>query len=165
LFGNAVLPDVGLGLGARVQVARRHFGLRAQADYWFPRFIGVGEGGGSGPGVTLSAWGVGVLGCGLPLLGELGLAICVGPVVGDMYGAGNSLLAEPRSSHRRWSALVMEADISVASSSLLAGWFGLQLGKTLEVPHFGISEDERPVELFAANAWSIGGLVGIGLSR
>jgi hypothetical protein len=164
LFGNGPLPDVGVGLGARAQLTRQRFGLRLLGDYWLPRFLGVNDGGGAGPGLDLGAWGVGLMGCYLPQTGSVSMAACAGPLVGDMYGSGNSLLTNPRTSHRRWSAIAAELEVAVRPSHALLGWVGVQLAKTLEAPRFGISENSRPVELFAANSWTVSGLVGVGLS-
>ena len=162
LLGNAVLPGVGVGVGARARVQRASLALGLQADYWLPRSRSVGDG---GAGIELGAWGAGVTACGVPLSGRMALALCGGGVVGDMYGAGNGFLSSPRTSHRRWSGLEAELDLTIMTTSSLATWLGLNVGKTLEAPHFGVKEDGRPVELFTPSGWTMGGFVGLGVFR
>jgi hypothetical protein len=162
LVGNAVLPGVGVGVGARARLERARFGVSLRADYWLPRSKAVGDG---AAGIELGAWGVGLRACGVPLSGRVALALCGGGSVGDMYGAGNDLLTNPRTRHRRWSALEAELELSVLTLSNLATCLGVTVGKTLERPQFGVSEDGRPVEVFKPSAWSVVGFVGLSAFR
>jgi hypothetical protein len=162
LAGNAVLPDAGLGLGARARVVRSRFGLALQADYWLPRTRSIG---GTEASVQLGAWDVGLKACGVPIAGHVALSLCAGGVLGDMYGSGNERLSKPRTSHRRWSALEAELDLMVLASSGVATWLGVEGGKTLEAPNFGISMDGQEVEVFTPSGWIVSGFVGLGVFR
>lgn len=163
LVGNAVLPGAGAGMGVFGALAPGRFRLAARASYWFPRFQGVA--GAPGPGIELGALGVGLKACGLPLMGDVTLAACLGPELGDMYGTGNSLLSNARTVHNRWSALSAELNVTIRSSSGLTSLFGLELGKTLEAPRYGVRVDGEDRDVFEVPAWTLNGYVGLGLFR
>jgi len=165
LVGNSALPGVGVGVSARVRVARKHFGLTLQGDYWLPRFQSVADAGTNGAGVYLDAWDVGLKACGAPLLGNLTLSLCVGPTLGQVRGSGNQLLTNPTTDYQRWSAFSAEVNLITATSSFVSTWLGIEVGKSLLTPKFGISEDGRAVQVFAASGWSVSGLAGIGAFR
>ncbi len=81
VVGGSVLPDVGLGFGARAQLGTARFSALVQGEYWLPRFMSIE--GAAAPGLDLGAWGVGLAACGAPLVGRLSLALCVGPKLGE----------------------------------------------------------------------------------
>jgi hypothetical protein len=161
LVGSSVLPGAGAGVGLFGALGLGRFRLAARGNFWFPRFQGVA--GVSGPGIDLGAWGVGLKACGLPLAGEVTLAACFGPELGDMYGTGNTQLTNPSTVHNRWSAVSAELALAIKSSSGLTTLFGLELGKTLEAPIYGVRVDGQDVEVFEAHAWPLNAYVGLGL--
>lgn len=163
LVGSSILPGAGAGVGLFGALGPGRFRLAARGSYWFPRFQGVA--GVTGPGIDLGAWGVGLKACALPLAGEVTLATCLGPELGDMYGTGNAPLTNPSTVHNRWSALSAELALAIRSSVGLTTLFGLELGKTLEAPIYGIRVDGEASEVFEAHAWTLNGYVGLGLFR
>jgi len=163
LVGSSVLPGAGAGVGLFGALGPGRFRLAARGSYWFPRFQGVA--GVTGPGIDLGAWGVGLKACALPLAGEVTLATCLGPELGDMYGTGNAPLTNPSTVHNRWSALSAELALAIKSSVGLTTLFGLELGTTLEAPIYGIRVDGQAREAFKAHTWTLNGYVGLGLFR
>ena len=163
LVGSSVLPGAGAGVGLFGALGPGRFRLAARGSYWFPRSQSVT--GVSGPGIDLGAWGVGLKACALPLAGEVTLATCLGPELGDMYGTGNAPLTHASTVHNRWSALSAELALAIKSSSGLTTLFGIELGKTLEAPVYGIRVDGQSSEVFEAHAWTLNGYVGLGLFR
>jgi hypothetical protein len=159
--GNGALPGVGSGLGARIAAGSARFRLAARGLYWFDRFQPIA--GASGTGVALSSWAVGVRACGLPVLGSISLWACVGPDAGRLKGTGQAL-APSRSADERWSAVTADLSLVYTASSGLMTHLGFELGKALEIPRFGISQDGREVEVFRANAWVAQASVGFGFS-
>jgi hypothetical protein len=163
LFGSSLLPGAGLGVGAHATFGVKRFRLAAQGSYWLSRsepVPNVADG-----AIDLGAWGVALKACALPIAGDVILSLCFGPAVGDMYGGGNEALEDARVLHEHWSALELEASLSLASSSGVATVLGLELGKTLEAPRFGIVENTKNVEVFVANAWSVNAFIGLGINR
>jgi hypothetical protein len=166
LVGNSVLPDIGGGVGARARLGRGRFGLAVAGEYWLTRSRALdGSSVQNVPGIELGAWGVGAEACGAPLVGRLTMSVCAGPLLGDAYGSGNALLTNPRTSHQRWSALMAEANVVVATPAFGSLWLGLEVGKTLETPRFGIVEDGQPSAVFQPSGWLLSGLAGIGFFR
>ena len=163
LVGSSVLPGVGLGVGGLAALGRGPLQLAVAGTYWLPRFRALEAG--AGPGIELGAWGVGLKACWLPLSGDITVTTCLGPTAGDMYGSGNEQLSDPTTEHDRWSALEAELGLAISAKSGLTTLLGLQLGKTVEAPRFGIREDGRDVPVFEANGWSFNGFVGLGQFR
>jgi len=163
LFGSSVLPGAGVGTAVHAAVGPERFRLAAQGAYWLSRFRAIRSG--SDAGVELGTWSVALKGCGLPLAGRLALALCAGPVVGDMYGSGTGGLSNARTLHDHWSALATEVSLSLASSAGVTTLVGLELQKTLEAPRFGVTLDGRETQVFEANAWVVNGFVGLGVFR
>jgi hypothetical protein len=119
----------------------------------------------AGAGIELGMWQVGVKGCALPLTGNVSLSACLGPKLGDMYGRGNEQLENRKKEHDRWSALAAELSVAVSGKS---GWMtllGVELGRTLEAPRFGIRANGRDKPVFEAPSWTFNGFLGFGQSR
>lgn len=164
LFGSSVLPGAGAGLGIQSTIGPGRFRLAAQGSYWLSRFQPLQ--GTDGPGLEVGTWGVALKACALPLTGEVAVALCLGPAVGDMYGAGSGAkLLNARTVHDHWSALELEASLSLSSRAGVTTLLGLQLGRTLEAPRFSITVAGREVPVFEANAWVVNGFVGLGVFR
>jgi hypothetical protein len=160
LVGTATLPEIGLGVGALAALGPGRFRVALSGAYWLPRFKAIGAR--AGAGVDLGAWGVSVKACGLPLSGDVTLTACFGPRLGDMYGTGNAELENPTTAHQRWSTLEAELSLAISAKSGLTTLLGVELGKTLEAPRFGIEQNGEEVEVFEANAWILNGFVGLG---
>lgn len=163
LLGTGSLPKVGVGFGARGELGARRFRVALDGAYWLSRFQGLQAE--TGPGIELGMWGVGLKACGLPLAGKVTLSGCLGPKIGDMYGRGNGLLENAVEAHGRWSALVAELSLAISARSGLMTLFGVELGRTLEAPRFGILTNQREREVFEAARWTFHGFVGFGQSR
>jgi hypothetical protein len=163
LLGNAVLPATGVGVGGQAAGTFRRFRISARATYWLPRARSVD--GNPGAYLELGAWGVGFRGCGLPISGEVTLALCAGPELGDMSATGTGLLTDTRTAHQRWSALAAEVSLGIASQSGLSTQLGVELAKVLESPRFGVVEGSFPTEVFRAPGWMFNGFVALGLNR
>lgn len=163
LFGSSVLPGAGIGAGAQAALGPERFRLALQGAYWLSRFHAMDSV--DGPGVELGTWSIALKGCGLPRTGDVAVALCFGPVVGDMYGTGSGGLTNARTVHDHWSALAAEASVSVSSSTGVTTLLGVELQKTLEAPRFGITTPGGERELFEARSWAINGFIGLGVFR
>jgi hypothetical protein len=163
LLGNAVLPDTGVGVGGQAAGSFGRFRISARATYWLPRTRSVH--GNPGAYLELGAWGLGLKGCGLPISGEVTLALCAGPEMGDMSATGTGLLTDTRTAHQWWSALAAEVSLGITSQSGLFTQLGVELAKVLESPRFGVAEDSVPSEVFRAPGWMFNGFVALGLNR
>ncbi len=161
LAGNAVLPGAGVGLGGRAATGLGPWRLAARGAYWLERFEPVT--GGSGAGLALGAWSVGVRACGLPVLGRFSVWVCLGPDLGQLRAEGREL-ERARTARERWSSLNAELSLVHTASSGLMTQLGFELGKTLEAPRFGIRVDGREEQVFAANSWIAQAFVGFGFS-
>jgi hypothetical protein len=162
LFGTGVLPDVGAGTGIHATLGPRRFRMAAEGAYWLSRFRALE--GRAGAGVELGTWSVALRGCGIPVTGDVTLSLCVGPVVGDMYGTGSGL-SNPRTVHDHWSAVSAETSVALASRAGVMTLVGLEVQKTLETPRFGAIVDGREHQLFEANAWVVNAFIGLGVFR
>jgi hypothetical protein len=162
LFGTSVLPDVGAGTGIHATLGPRRFRMAAEADYWLSRFHAIE--GSAGAGVELGTWSVALRGCGIPVTGDVTLSLCVGPIVGDMYGTGSNL-SNARTVHDHWSAISAEASVALSSRAGVMTLVGLEVQKTLEAPRFGALVNGRERQLFEANAWVVNAFVGLGVFR
>jgi hypothetical protein len=162
LFGTSLLPDVGAGTAIHATVGPRRFRMAAEATYWLSRFRALE--GSAGAGVELGTWSVALHGCGIPVAGDVTLSLCVGPVVGDMYGTG-SRLSNPRTVHDHWSAVSAETSVALSSRAGVMTFVGLEVQKTLEAPRFGAVVNGREKLLFEANAWVVNAFIGLGVFR
>jgi hypothetical protein len=159
--GNAALPDVGTGFGARAAVGPGRLRLVLRGIYWLERFLPVDES--ANAGVALSAWAVGVRACGLPVTGSISLWACLGVDGGQLKARGEAL-EKRRTSRERWDALTAElAAVHVAGSGLTTQ-LGFELGRGLELPRFGVTFNGREREVFEANPWIAQVSVGVGYS-
>jgi hypothetical protein len=163
LVGSSVLPDIGVGVGGQAAFGAKHFRLAVRGTYWLSRFQPIAATNGSS--MELGAWGVAVRACGLQSTGDITLSACLGPEAGDMSGAGDDVLINANTQHERWSALLADVSLSISASSGLTTLLGVELGKTLEAPRFGIRQDAEDVDVFQANAWIVNAFVGLGLFR
>jgi hypothetical protein len=159
--GNAALPDVGTGFGARAAAGPDRFRLVVRGIYWLERFLPVSEE--PGPGVDLSAWAIGLRACGLPTSSSVSLWACVGVDTGQLKANGRAL-DRRRTARERWTGLTAElAAVHVASSGLTTH-LGFELGRALELPRFGVTFDGLEREVFEANTWIAQASVGVGFS-
>jgi hypothetical protein len=159
--GNGVLPGVGVGMGARAAAGRERWRVAIRGAYWLERFEPLP--GSSGSGLALSTWSIGLRACGLPVVGRISLWVCLGPDAGPLRAEGREL-ENARSAEERWTAMIGELNLVHTSSSGLISQLGLEVGKALEMPRFGVSQDGREVEVFRANAWILLATAGFGFS-
>jgi hypothetical protein len=81
-----------------------------------------------------------------------------------MRGRGTELENES-TQHDRWSAVSLELALSHEADSGLLTLLGVDVGKTLEAPRFGIKQDGEEVELFQSADWVAHAFVGVGVFR
>ena len=163
LLGNAVLPGTGVGVGGQAAGTYRRFRISGRGTYWLPRTRAVD--GSEGAFLELGAWGVGVRGCGLPITGEVTLALCAGPELGNMSASGIGLLTNKRTAHQPWSALATDVSLGISAKSGLYTQLGVELAKVLEAPRIGVRDAGLPAEVFRAPGWMFNGFVALGLTR
>ena len=161
LAGNAALPDVGAGFGARAAAGPGGLRVVLRGIYWVERFLPVDES--SGAGVALSAWAVGLRACAEPVSGSIRFWACLGVDGGQLKAKGQGL-ENRRTARQRWDAVTAElAAVHVAPSGLTTQ-LGFELGRGLERPRFGVSFDGRERPVFEANPWIAQVSLGIGFS-
>jgi hypothetical protein len=159
--GNAALPDVGVGFGARAAAGPGRLRLVLRGSYWLERFLPVDQS--SGSGVALSAWAVGLRACGEPVTGSISFWACVGVDGGQVKAKGKEL-EDGRTARDRWNAVTAElAAVHVAASGLTTQ-LGFELGRGLERPRFSVAFDGRERQVFEANPWIAQVSLGVGFS-
>lgn len=172
LTGVGDLPGVGFGAeGGTDLLLTSRFRVGAGAEYWAPRSELVDET--TGGRIRLGLWDVGPRVCWVPLVGDIELSGCGGPVWGAMRGQGVSVDA-PRVQRDVWAALMLKLALGARLTKTLWLRGGIGAGLAFERARFAleapdatstaeIRSDSRSPDntSFQPRPWVLRGILGV----
>jgi hypothetical protein len=156
--GAGALPSVGPGLGIGASARAQHVELGLVGRYWFSSVQPVPGVEDADVRVTLASFGL--RGCAVPWLVTWQLSGCLGAELGDLWGAGEGAVEQPRTRHALLPSLSAGLALRYGRQRLVP-FIGAEGSLALARPSFGVGVNGRDHEAFRADAGTVQAFVGL----